>query len=133
MLWREGYKPEVSRGWQPAGPALTPVWPCPTILVPDEDDWQTAEVWWRLLEAGAPGQAVLVGVGWEWSELRQVVAPSRRARTYVCTSNEAEAFAGSQVTRTISVCPGLKVLGPPTEEVWEEFLNRLRADGFAAQ
>lgn len=84
------------------------------------------EVWRRLIRSeGHEAPVALFEV--DPSTLRDALPPSRHASTFVLDESAAwrELIAPDRPTRSFAVAPGLVMIGPPTEEAWEEFSGRL--------
>lgn len=145
MLWRPGYQPRVSMGVESPplkihlldgskaeGASILIGGFAPTSLLEQE-------VWRRLVEsAGLAEEALQVVFGAEASSLIPLVPRSRLARTGTCPETRAwEALVQpDHPGRSFALTGPMLVVGPPTEEVWEEFeaiarrsAERSRAEG----
>ncbi len=128
MLWREGYRTEVVRGFVPpsalrgaslaGAPLAVESWDG-LLLGLGPPSLGGVEGWRRLTEADADGAKVAVVV-LEAGDLEGLVPRSRAATTFTASGEGwAEVLGG----RVAAWCPraALLMLGPATEEAWEQF------------
>ena len=133
MLWRTSYSPLVLR--EPVG----------TPLVSDNlaligsfglSASREVEVWWRLFEEDFSGEVVemLITDGQEAQQIADLRPPSRNAR--LRTSDDVLKWkeAVGDIPDGRAFCTLIqdgvaiiRVIGPPTEEVWDEVTTLWRA------
>lgn len=132
MLWRPEYQTVVLRGVELpeiAGSLLSGgPWRSSesliTVIAPGVSDLRDLEIWWRLLASADLAQAsVAVFHSAESPDLlRSLLPPSRHPRT--ATSEKlalwSAVVAQNAVLAAIPLA-GLAMVGPPTEDAWEEF------------
>jgi len=117
VLWRAAYEPQV------LGPFPVPTFDGVLVGGFDVLSLSEMEIWMRLLESsGIDWRFGLVG-DWDVSDL---VRPSRLSRCMRLEEFWRSAVSPDRVER--SFCAFVRdgvavrtVVGPPTEEVWEEF------------
>lgn len=129
MLWRTTYTPEVTRNLEHGLPLSSPR---AVIGVYSVAGLRELEIWWRLFEedfSGEVTQFVLSNPGEsdKWSSL---LPQSRLDRTVLSSEIKPWLDITGQVENSRAFCTILTrerarivVLGPPTEEVWEEVAN----------
>lgn len=132
MLWRPAYKPRVLRGTSLPSPVEGPFVGAFDLRAQSE-----LGIWLRLFdEAEISAPILLTQPEWTAAQRRMgsaVFPPSRQGQVVwnedpsghwadlVQPDRPERSFAGIGVDGTASIF----VIGPPTEEVWEEFLERL--------
>ncbi len=128
MLWRETYSPIVSRE-----PILTPFGneTFPVIGSLSLGAGREVEVWWRLFEEDFPGSAVEVLPAVLENTAMDLRPPSRHRRIRFEVA-DLSAIAGSDPARAwcaVVQCgvAQIVVIGPPTEEVWDEVASLWRS------
>lgn len=137
MLWREGYAPKfrpdavapVLTGTTLAGEADS--WTGPTIAVTSLGALATVGLWTRLFRSEALPFRV-AGIGPSARELRDFFPPSDRSWVVIPVDPEEwRAFlpeSAAETTVAVVRCglPGFLLVGPPTEDAWERFVNEIR-------
>ena len=127
MLWRESYKPEIRRDVveTPFDGETFPLIGSSSLLAGRE-----VEVWWRLFEEDFPGAVFEVLPDNLASEVMAVRAPSRQPRIRFDSRliAQVEGLADERAF-CLLVHEGvakLTIIGPPTEEVWDEVASLWR-------
>lgn len=127
MLWRESYKPEIRREVvaTPFEGETFPLIGSGSLLAGRE-----VEVWWRLFEEDFPGTAVEVLPDRLTAEAMAVRAPSRQPRIRF-DARVIDGMRGLMDDRAFCMLvhegiAKLTIIGPPTEEVWDEVASLWR-------
>lgn len=130
MLWRKGYVTEritdFCADWGDAVDAagsLPSFIPVAAIGFFESEQLTDVELWCRLLQADFPNQSdwVLLNLGVPEEELEMALPPSLLKRVY------ASCPVNWPFGREFAWRPGLVMVGPPTEDAWEEFSSGLFA------
>ncbi len=128
MLWRESYRPEVRRNLTTTSFLHESL---PFIGSVSLEASREVEIWWRLFEEDFPGEVVEVVPESSRDAVFALRAPSRHPR--IRFDSEAVQILG-EIPRQRAFCAivlngiaELVVVGPPTEDVWEEVSTLWRA------
>ena len=128
MLWRESYRPRVIR--EPARTQFSDE-SLPIVGSFNLEASREVEIWWRLFEDEFPGLLVEVLPEALREQAFHLRAPSRQSRIRFDTkalglvSNLDHGRAFCAIVR--EGMAELIVIGPPTEEVWDEVCTLWRA------
>ncbi|MFM9873387.1 MAG: hypothetical protein ACKVQS_07980 [Fimbriimonadaceae bacterium] len=115
MLWRKGYETQKIEGYL----APSDVQGVVVVGISSLDQVTDAELWMRLLDKDFPGldwRIVSFGL-----DLGLVLPPSRMRRVV-----EIVGEWGLDREFCLCVAPGFLMVGPPTEDAWEEFSGVVR-------
>jgi len=120
MLWRKGYVTERVTGFCANWDGV-----CPPAVIGfyEADQLTNVELWCRLLKADF-GEGIewrLLNLGIEPGDLEAALPPSLAKR--LIQGNPAD----WPFSREFAWRAGLVMVGPPTEEAWEEFSEGLSA------
>jgi hypothetical protein len=147
MLWRGSYETEIRRGFSPptplggqslAGQPFDPVSNWALVAGCHDAAFREVELWRRLIaDSFADLQNFAFGiVRPEWSprqtqELAALIPPSQHRYTYAWTDPEEtwrQETVGDRQDRAFALVRGngLLMVGPPTEEAWDEFEAAIR-------
>jgi hypothetical protein len=110
MLWRKGYNTFINPHYLPPHDP-----PCPVLIgISDPQQLPDAEIWFRLLEKQFPAlNWAILAIN---ADLDGLLSPSRLMRVIPTTTNW-------QQSREFALCHSLLMVGPPTEEAWEQFAD----------
>lgn len=131
MLWREGYVPREEFGTAPllvgqSLDGLAEVWNGPVVGFFDAAALGVLSLWLRLFAADELPVRV-ISLSPNPGALKEYFRPSLHATVILPDEPRAwDGFRAGAGRSTFAAAEGAVVYGPSTEDVWEEFSERIR-------